>query len=165
MFTLSNRTFFITSVCHERQPLLRADEPAQLLIRTIYQYRVAKRFLLHEFVVMHDHLHLIITPNDLLSVEKAVQLIKGRFSFEMGKKYPKRELWQRSFTLHRIEDGADYLKHREYIRQNPVTAGYVRSASDFAYSSANPRFKVDSMPDFLPAAKAAGKSKGRATHG
>ena len=165
MFTLPNRTFFITSVCHERRPLLRADEPAKLLIRTIYQYRVAKKFLLHEFVVMHDHIHLIISPNDLLNVEKAVQLIKGRFSFETGKKYPKRELWQRSFTLHRIEDGADDRKYREYIHQNPVTAGYVKMASEFAYSSANPRFKIDAMPESLSAAKAAEKSKGRATHG
>ncbi len=137
--------------------MLRADEPAQLLIRTIYQYRIAKKFLLHDFVVMHDHMHLIITPDDLLSAEKAVQLIKGRFSFEMGKKYPKRELWQPSFALHRIEDETDYRKHREYIHQNLVTAGNVKMASEFAYSSANPRFKVDSMPQSLSAANAAGK--------
>ena len=145
--------------------MLRADEPAQLFIRTIYQYRVAKKFLLHEFVAMHDHIHLIITPNDILSAEKAMQLIKGRFSFEMGKKYPKRELWQRSFTLHRIEDEADYRKHRDYIHQNPVTSGYVKAANEFAYSSANPRFKIDPMPQSISAAKAAGKLKGHATHG
>jgi len=145
--------------------MLRGDEPAQLLLRTIYEYRVAKRFLLHEFVVMHDHLHLIITPNDLLNVEKAMQLIKGRFSFEMGKKYPKRELWQRSFTLHRIENEADYQKHREYIHQNPVLAEYVKDAKEFAYSSANPRFKIDPMPRSLAAAKAAEDLEGRATHG
>jgi putative transposase len=165
MFALPNRTFFITSVCYERRPMLRADEPAQVLIRTIYQYRVAKKFLLHEFVVMHDHIHLIITPNDILSAEKTMQLVKGRFSFEMGKKYPKRELWQRSFTLHRIEDEADYRKHRDYVHQNPVVAGYVKAASEFAYSSANPGFKIDPILRSLSAAKAAEKLKGRATHG
>jgi putative transposase len=89
MFNLTNRTFFITSVCHERRPLLRADEPAQLLIRTIYQYRVEKKFLLHEFVVMHDHTHFMLTPDDLITIEKVMQLIKGRFSFEVGRIFPK----------------------------------------------------------------------------
>ena len=130
MFTLANRTFFITSVCHERRPILRADDHARLLIRTMYQYRVDRKFLLNEFVVMHEHIHLIITPNDLLSAEKAVQLIKGRFSFEMGKQYPKREIWQPSFTLHRIENEADYRKHRNYIHQNPIEAGYAKAAAD-----------------------------------
>jgi putative transposase len=154
MFTLPNRTFFISSVCHERRPLLSADESAQLLIRTIYQYRVEKKFLLHEFVVMHDHVHLIMTPEDAITIEKVIQLIKGRFSFEVGKKYPKRELWQRSFMLHRIENKNDYLEHRTYIRQNPVRKGYVKSAPEYAYSSANSRFKLDPMPSFEAGAKA-----------
>ena len=164
-FTLSKRTFFVISACFERRPLLRGDESAQLLIRTIYQLRVAKRFLLHEFVVMHDHTHMILTPEDLVTIEKVMQLIKGRFSFELGKKYPKRDLWQRSFTLHRIEDERDYVAHRTYILENPVKAGYVSSATDFAYSSAQPHFKLDPMPASLSRAKARQDLNGSATHG
>jgi putative transposase len=164
-FTLPRRTFFVTSACNERRPLLRADEPAQLLLRTVYKLRVEKKFLLHEFVVMHDHTHFILTPDDLITIEKVMQLIKGRFSFEMGKKYPKRELWQRSFTLHRIEDERDYLAHREYIHDNPVKSGYVSVASEYPHSSANPRFKVDPMPASLSRAEARKNLKGRATHG
>ena len=164
-FNLPKRIFFVTSACFERRPLLRGDEPAQLLIRTIYQLRVAKKFLLHEFVVMHDHTHLIITPDDVITIEKVMQLIKGKFSFEMGKKYPKRDLWQRSFTLHRIEDERDYFAHRTYIHENPVKAGYVAKASDFPYSSAHSRFKLDPMPTSLARAKAREDLKGRATHG
>jgi putative transposase len=165
MFNLPKRTFFVTSACHERRPLLRGDEPAQLLTRTIYQLRVEQKFLLHEFVVMHDHTHMILTPDDVVTIEKVMQLIKGRFSFEMGKKYPKRELWQRSFTLHRIEDERDFVKHRDYIHQNPVKAGFVTVASEFAYSSANPRFKLDPMPASLARAEARKQFKGRSTHG
>jgi len=165
MFNLPNRTFFVTSVCHERRPLLRADEPAQMLIRTIYQYRVEKKFLLHEFVIMPDHTHLILTPEDVITIERVMQLIKGRFSFEVGKKFPKRELWQRSFTLHRIENQLDYVHHREYIHQNPVKAGLVAVASEFLYSSANRSFKLDPIPTPLTRAKARDGEKGRATHG
>jgi putative transposase len=45
-------------------------------------YRTQKKYLLHEFVVMRDHFHLILTPTGI-TLERAMQLIKGRFSFEL----------------------------------------------------------------------------------
>jgi len=57
------RTFFITSVCYERKPVFRAQELTELFLETMFDYRQRGKFLLHEFVVMPDHAHLILTPD------------------------------------------------------------------------------------------------------
>lgn len=43
-----------------------------------------RRYLLHEFVVMPDHFHLILTPTGI-TLERAMQCIKGGFSFQLNK--------------------------------------------------------------------------------
>ena len=98
------------------------------------------------FVIMPDHFHALLTPAAEISLEKAVQFIKGGFSFRLKSK---RQVWQPSFTNHRIRDAEDYEWHREYIRMNPVRAGLVGRVEDYPYSSANGRFELDTMPPGL----------------
>jgi putative transposase len=123
---------------------------ARLLLDVLRDNRGKQRFLLHEFVVMPDHFHLIITPSGEVSLEKAVQYIKGGFSFRA-----KRELnyqfliWQESFTNHRIRDADDYSRHRNYVHQNPVEARLVKTASQYPYSSAFPGAEIDPVPPWL----------------
>ena len=83
-------------------------------------------------------------------MEKAVQFIKGGYSRRVGLEIqPKLEVWQRSFTLRRVEDSRDYATHRKYIRENPVRAKLVVSAEEYLYSSANATFVVDPPPGHL----------------
>ena len=78
-------------------------------------------------------------------MERAVQFIKGGFSYRLRKE-EKIQVWQKSFTNHRIRDAEDYERHRDYIRLNPVRARLVVEARDYVYSSANPAFKLDDVP-------------------
>src|SRR5437667_7818076 len=129
-----DRTFFITSVTWQRTPLFRHTQSAELMIDVLEHYREQKKYVLHEFVIMPDHLHLLLTPAMELSLERAVQLIKGGFSYRLGK--AKRGLiWQESFTNHRIREEQDYERHAEYIRMNPVRARLVDGLELYPYSS------------------------------
>jgi putative transposase len=124
-----------------------------LFRETMFGYRAQGKFLLHEFVVMPDHAHLILTPDIKIPLERAVQFIKGGFSHRCSKELAiKSEIWQRGFTNHRIRDDADYERHREYIHMNPVRAGLVARAMDYPYSSARPEFKLDAVPTTAKAA-------------
>jgi REP element-mobilizing transposase RayT len=79
---------------------------------------------LHAYVVMPDHLHVLLSPTE--SVEKAVQLIKGGFSFRVKRELGwTGEVWQSGFTDHRIRDNEDWERHLENIRLNPVEARLV----------------------------------------
>ena len=70
----------MTSVTDGRRALLQSERTAKLLIDVFNENRYKGRFLLHEFVVMPNHFHLLITPSEDVSLEKAIQFIKGGFS-------------------------------------------------------------------------------------
>ncbi|MBS1802630.1 MAG: transposase [Acidobacteria bacterium] len=113
--------YFVSTQTARRQPFFRHDRWAKLCEATILHY-VGNGYSLHAYVVMPDHLHLLITPNE--SLEKAVQLIKGGFSFRAKNEFAwKADIWQPGFSDHRIRGEEDWERHLEYIRRNPVKLG------------------------------------------
>ena len=129
------RTFFVTTITWQRISLFRNPQRADLMMDVLEHYRDQKKYELHEFAIMPDHLHLLLTPATDISLERAVQLIKGGFSYRLGKS-KRGSVWQESFTNHRIRDDQDYERHAEYIRMNPVRARLVESPELYPYSSA-----------------------------
>ena len=142
----SDRLFFVTTITAGRLPIFRHAANARLMIDTLAHYRDQGRFLLHEFVIMPDHLHLLLTPASEISLERAMQFIKGGFSFRKKSRGP---AWQASFTNHRVRNDEDYDRHREYIQMNPVRAQLVERPEDYPYSSAAGAFRMDPLPPGL----------------
>jgi putative transposase len=105
------------------------DELARLLIETLLHYREQKKYLLHEFVMMPKHLHLLLTS--LITLERAMQLIKGGYSYRVGQTGRKLEVWQLGLTDHRIRDYTDYEHHVKYLQFKPVRAGLCPSSEHF----------------------------------
>ncbi|MHB8756092.1 MAG: REP-associated tyrosine transposase [Candidatus Acidiferrales bacterium] len=139
--------YFVTTSTWQKMSILAKSEAANILIATIQEHRRHGRYFLHDFVVMPDHLHIILTPRGDISLEKAVQLIKGASSREIGKmKTVRHPIWQTGFHEHWIRSVEDYGIHRAYLRNNPVEARLADSAWEFQYSSANGRFELDLYP-------------------
>jgi len=86
------------------------------------RHRDNEHFLLHGFVVMPDHLHILLTPAE--SIEKTAQLIKGGFSFAIRKQFTG-EVWQTGYFAHRAIDHEDYKAQLVYIANNPLGKGYL----------------------------------------
>jgi putative transposase len=141
-------TYFITASCYDKQQLLQSDRMASLLIEVLYHYREQKRYLVHEFAVMSNHFHLLTTPSQ--SLERAVQLVKGGFTFRAERELGfGGEIWQSSYDDRRVRDSSEYEKIKHYIRQNPVRARLVENAEDYPFSSANLKFSLDEVPQRL----------------
>jgi putative transposase len=138
-----DRTFFITTITAGRLPIFRRGTTAKLLIDTLAHYRDQRRFLLQEFVIMPDHVHALLTPAPEISLERAVQFIKGGFSFRLRSKG---DVWQASFTNHRIRDHEDFEDHRDYILMNPVRSGLCRRPESYPYCSAAGAMRMDLGP-------------------
>jgi REP element-mobilizing transposase RayT len=97
----STRTFFVTSTTAGRRALLQSDRMAQLLVDVLAENRRKRRFLLHEFVIMPNHFHLLLTPAAEIPLEKALQFIKGGFSYRAKREiHVAFEVWQASFVNH-----------------------------------------------------------------
>jgi putative transposase len=130
----TSRTFFVTSKTSMGRRLLQSERNANLLIDLLRTNMAAHKFKVHDFVIMPDHFHLLVTVEGDTSIEKVMQLIKGGFSFRLKKEFGfSGEVWQRGFSDAHIPDKARFLKHREYIAMNPVKAGLVDSPEKFLY--------------------------------
>jgi putative transposase len=124
------------------------EELAQLLISTMYGYRSQSKCLLHAFVVMPNHLHLIITPTGI-TLERGMQLIKGGYSHAVRATGRSVEIWQPGYTDHRIRDVEDFQQHLEYLHLNPVWAHLCQKAEQYSYSSASGKFDLGFLPQRL----------------
>ena len=123
---------------------------ADLFCETMFRYRADKKFLLHAFVVMPSHIHLLLTAPQGLALEHVVQLIKGGFSHEVGKSIGSSgPIWQKSFVDRRVRDLDEFERYRKYIHENPVRAGLIESGERYPYSSLNPAFTPDELPQRL----------------
>lgn len=129
---VSHGTFFISTQTNQRRPVFQVERHARLFLDTLQHYRREGHYKLYAFVVMPDHIHLLLTPQEI-TIERTMQLIKGGFSHRLKANY---EVWQRGFTDRRMRDRDDFLTHRNYIHENPVRARLCQRAEDYPYSSA-----------------------------
>jgi putative transposase len=148
--TAGARTFFVTSSIFGKRNLLQTERSASLLVRVFYEYRAQRKFRLHEFVVMPNHFHVLLTVECDLTIERAVQFIKGGFAFRAGREFGfPSPVWQKGFSEARILDANAFLRTSEYIRNNPVAEHIVAEPEQYAYSSAHPGFELDAPPQRL----------------
>jgi putative transposase len=128
------RTFFTTTKTSMGRRLLQSERIATLLIDVLRSLVSERKFTLHDFVIMPDHVHLLLTVEDDMTIEKAMQLIKGRFSYRLSREYGhKGEVWQRGFSEIQVLGQESMMQHREYIAMNPVKAGLVDSPERYPY--------------------------------
>jgi putative transposase len=125
-------------------------------VQTLLRYKEQGAYALHEFVLMPDHFHILLTPSAATTLERAVQLVKGGSAHAIGLvRHQQFPVWQRGFSDHRVRDAADYASHVRYIHQNPIRRRLVINAQDYRWSSASLNYELKPIPQGLkPAEKA-----------
>src|SRR5436190_9069445 len=94
--------------------------------------------------------HMLITVGHEISIERAVQFIKGGFAFRAGRELRfTPPVWERGFSEVRIYGSEALARVWEYIAQNPVKRRLVQRPAEYAYSSSNARFELDEVPQGL----------------
>jgi len=147
--SFGSNTYFITASTWGNRSHFQTERMATLLIDVLLHYRSERRYLLHEFVVMPNHIHLLISPIDI-RIARAIQFIKGGFSYRTKKELGVNlEIWERGYVEHRIRDEGDYEHHVEYIRQNPVRARLATIPEAYPYCSASRSSALDPCPQGL----------------
>jgi putative transposase len=135
--TGESRTFFVTTRTAEGRSLFQTTRMAELLIDVLRSCVKADRFTIHDFVVMPNHVHILMTISGSMTVERAMQLIKGGFSFRAKRELGfQGEIWQRGFSDVRILDESSLLQHRAYIDNNPVKAGLANGPEEYPHGTA-----------------------------
>jgi len=118
---------------YEGRQFFQTSRLAELLIETLLEQRRRGDYKLHAYLVMPDHVHLVITPESH-PLEEAVRLIQNGFAHRIGAKEP---LWREGFVAHSIRNLRDLETVRTYLHQTPVRVHLTATAAQYPYSSAH----------------------------
>ena len=122
--------------------LLRQPEIAAMIVENWRKFE-GVRYELLAWVVMPNHVHVMIRPREGLSLPKIVQAWKGYSgkkiaeylrSLERDRTPPR--IWHREYWDRFIRDARHFQNAVDYIHQNPVKAGLVAKPEDWTWSSA-----------------------------
>jgi putative transposase len=130
----SKRVFFATTKTSMGRRLFQTERNADLLVDVLRALALERKFKLHDFVIMPDHIHLLLTVENGMTIEKAMQFIKGRFSHLLTKGYGHLgEVWERGFSEVQVLNKDSFVQHQAYIAKNPIKAGLVDSPNLYPY--------------------------------
>jgi putative transposase len=139
-----NTPFLITTVTQSREPFFVKPAAARMLIGEIDYARRELGFALLAFVVMPDHLHMLLVPSSNLALSVIVQTIKGRFARRWNlARHARGKVWQASYFESGVRTQAQLGRWISYIDLNPVEAGIAQDAALYPYSSAGGALPVD----------------------
>ena len=111
------------------RPLRQSERNAMLFIDVLRSYVAAGKFEVHDFAVMPDHVHLLVTVGSDMSIEKAMQFIKGGFSYRLKKEFGYLgEIWQRGFSEVPDRGQAEFPATSAVYRREPGAGGASRFA-------------------------------------
>lgn len=114
--------------------LFQVERNAGLLIEVLRSLVAERVFKLHDFVIMPDHVHLLLSVERGMTIEKAMQMVKGRFSYRVRKELGIiGEVWQRGFSEVQVLDTDSFEAHRVYIAQNPVKARLAAAPEEYPH--------------------------------
>jgi putative transposase len=115
---------------------LRQPEIATMVVEAIHYRERLGEYDLHNYVVMGNHVHLLITPH--VQVSKVMQSLKGFTAREANKilGLTGQPLWNEESYDRIVRNGAEFRRIARYIEMNPVNAGMAMTPEEFPWSSA-----------------------------
>jgi putative transposase len=136
--------YFVTTDAWERRALFTKPETARIVLEQLLNCRQRGFYKLHAFVIMPDHLHVLLTPSENTTIEKAMQMIKGGSAHRIGLENPHRfPIWHAGFHDRWMRNASEYRESKRYIEWNPVETKLIERPEDYELSSASGRYALD----------------------
>ena len=121
-------------------PLSRND--VSELVRDSILYFAASRYELHSWVIMPNHVHLLVTLLKRESLSSVMHSLKSFTSHEANKLLNRTgRFWSKEYFDRYIRDSEHFLKTAKYIEMNPVKARLCDAPENWEFSSAYSRKK------------------------
>ena len=155
MFRISKDSpvHYLTSVTHDRLPVFQTARLKELVCKALNEARTSAKFLVFAYVVMPDHIHMLIgserKPSEVLryvngiTSRRLINFLKEK-GFESslqklkrgdGPRQHKYSLWDHHPNLKLVTTENGLKEKANYIHNNPVRAGLVERAEDYRWSS------------------------------
>jgi putative transposase len=132
---------FITFSCYHRKPYLSTPKACDIFVRTMDEVRNRHCFRLIAYVVMPEHVHLLMGEPETKTLSVALQSLKQKVAKQMlGMAHicsgdERRHFWQRRFYDFNVWTESKLREKLDYIHGNPVRRGLVSHPADWPWSS------------------------------
>jgi len=125
---------FVTVSCYQRRPLLATDPKRLVFLKILDAMRERYAFRLLGYVVMPEHVHLLLSEPRIGDLSKAMQALKQKVSRELGT-CAGSPFWQRRFYDFNVWSYGKVKEKLEYMHGNPLKRGLVKDPKDWPWSS------------------------------
>lgn len=129
---------FITQNVEQRQNVFSDSKVTELLLETLQRVKEIHPFSMLAYVILPDHLHLLIQPCGNSNFSQIMHSLKSNFTHNykaMLNIDDNIKFWQKRFWDHVIRDENDLENHIHYIHVNPQKHGYVDDPFEWKHSS------------------------------
>jgi putative transposase len=130
----------INFICVRRRPILGSPEARDTFLNILEETRQKYLFEVLGYVIMPNHVHLILSEPPRHPLSTAIQVIKQRFSRTRTEDY----VWEPRYYDFNLISYNTFIEKLRYIHRNPVAAKLVTKPEDWLWSSF--RFYRDNTP-------------------
>jgi putative transposase len=125
---------FLTFSCYRRKPLLNNKRACVIFEQELESVRKRYEFVIAGYVVMPEHVHLLVSEPRVSTLAVALQVLKQQTSRRL-KNPEATHFWQRRYYDFNVFTQAKSVEKLKYIHRNPVTRGIVDTPEQWPWSS------------------------------
>jgi putative transposase len=147
---------------HNREPCFFAPADYQRYLHDFHKAALKNRVQIHAYVLMTNHVHLLVTPETPYGLTHTMQDTGRTFVRYLNAAYKRTgSLWEGRYKASLIDSEAYLLTCMRYIEMNPVRAGMVQHPGEYRWSSfaVNAQGKLDTMLTRHPLYLSLGKTR------
>lgn len=149
--SLEGHTYFITTCCANREPLLVPPAVLDLVSRALHGMLGRGFTRLDGYAIMPDHLHIIFALEPAQDLAAVMRGLKAYTALRANRLLQRAgPFWQDGYYDHLIRSDADYSARMEYMLLNPVRAGLVEDADAYVGCQFGPWWQTDKSGPVAP---------------
>ncbi len=134
-----NSARFFTFTCHRRVPHLNSPEPRDIVVKHLGIMRERTGTRIFGFVLMPEHIHLVLHPRDSIELGRAIGFLKSESAKEIKRVQNlsvEQTIWQPRGFDHNCRTREAVLNMIQYCHNNPVRRNLCETPTDWNWSSA-----------------------------
>jgi len=136
--------YFVTTNVYHGEKIFSNPKIVNIVLSAIFFLKEKGYFRLYSFVVMPEHLHLIILPQNKKTLSQIMHSLKSYTAKKINNLLGQSgKIWQDGFYERIIRSEGDLREKTTYIENNPVRKKLVEAPEKYFYSSAHHRERMD----------------------
>jgi len=134
----SGQSHFVTFTCYHRRRYFASPAAYDLFPLCLEAMRRRFRMCIYGYVVMPEHVHLLVSEPETQTLADAIHFLKLSFAKRQRTLRPSADsgsFWQKRYYDRNIRDAHEFTEKLRYIHRNPVKRGLVKEPAEWKWSS------------------------------